>query len=149
MHGFGKMHGSSFRHEFVGRVLTDVWIESDLHGVNKIYDDRRNVDFISPLLEQMQEDILVALGRDPKLADVLFEAQAPGYWRRTLEVIFQEYFGPKGIIVLTAAFADWKPAKPDRRLRILEGIIRTSSFDGERANAAALYKKLSGREYVH
>ena len=133
----------------VGHLLTQVWMDSDLHGVNSIYDERRNVDRITPLLEAMQEEILVALGKDPKLADVLFEAQAPEYWKRTLEVIFQEYYGPKGVVVLTAASSDWKPAMPDRRLKILEGIIRTSNFEGERANAAALYKKLSGREYVH
>jgi hypothetical protein len=147
VHGFGNMHGSSFRHEFVGRVLTDVWMESDLHGVNKVYDDRRNVDLISPLLEQMQEDILVALGKDPNLANVIFEAQAPEYWKRTLEVIFQEYYGPKGIIVLTPAINSGF-TRYDRRLVILEGIIRTSNFEGERNNAAALYKKLAGKEFV-
>ncbi len=146
LHGFGTMHGPRFRHGFVSGVLTDVWMRSDLRGVNRVYNDHRDIDLVSPLLQQMQEDVLEALGKDPSLAKILFDAQAPEYWRRTLGIIFQEFYGPKGIIILTSV-TDPGTARYDWRLEILAGIIRTSHFEGERGNTAALYKRIAGRAF--
>ena len=117
-YGFEQMHPLATEPRRVGRVLTPVRLESDLRGVHKVHDARRNFDLLTP-----------------------------EYWKRTLEVIFQEYYGPKGIIVLTPAINSGF-TRYDRRLTILEGIIRTSAFEGERNNAAALYKKLTGKEFV-
>jgi hypothetical protein len=154
--GFEKKHGTRFKHREVGDQLTFAFEEARIDGINKIYDDKRSwapVDLVSPLLWQMQTDILERLHEDLDLITKLFRDDASEWTRRRLRALFERYYGPKGMTrepqldpenyetARTAAAYD------DKLLKVINMITRGAS-EGERAAARAVYKHRTGHDYV-
>lgn len=149
---FGRKHSRSFEHDLVWRQLTGVLMEGDMRGINRIYDTSRweTKDLISPLLFQMQTDILEKLYEDESLLGYLFGENVSEYWKKRLAVIVENYYGPKGIVHIEQRRVQVQPlVQVDHHLlHRLERIIKESHFEGEKEAARRLYKRMMGRDFV-
>lgn len=158
---FRNMYGRRFEHVSVAQILVDVACTASLSGINRIYDDRNRdwlnrplVDKVTPLLEQMQADILVRLLDDAGLFDRIFPEHASIYWKRRLQVIVEQFNAPKEVEVSNKKAGPIKPRVPlaenkRRRLRSIIHIIeRPDTEEGLRACAHAVYERIMGCPYT-
>jgi len=152
---FERMHHDEFKHKDVWEQLQFVQQTGSLKGINRILDDRRNLDLINPLLEQMQYEILTELRQKPELVEVIFSKEASSYWQKWMRVIFERYYGPKGMVFVGEAPVE-EPRemkirsldeKTQRRLEVIGKIIKGTKFDGVREAAKAAWERLTGRPF--
>lgn len=143
---FSVRHGERFHHRQVWSQLELLMYNDDLRGINRIYDTRRwdPLDLISPLLFQMQTDIIDRLWEEEGLLEFLFgEEHAGEYWRKRLKVILERYYGPSGMVHLPQknhSVPSSRRIDPESNRARLRRIIKESHFEGERNAAIEFYK---------
>jgi hypothetical protein len=155
--GFTRKHGNRFQHELVHQYLGSLDYDQRLTGINKIYDTRypfREVDLITPLLHQMQTDILEVMREESELVSLLFSEQNSDRNKRCLRTLFERYFGPKSLIGmprnLFAEEEEKNDKNPTRRARILPSIItliNRGACEAEREAARHIYRHITGHDY--
>lgn len=150
---FGRKYGGRFQHELVHRYLCHVDWDQCLTGINKIYNTRvrwKEIDLISPLLEQMQTDILEVMRGEPELI-LLFSEEASTLAKRRMRALFERYYGPKEMTHRpqkspTPQTPEYNP----RKLRIIPGIIaliQGGKTAAEREAARHIYHHITGNTY--
>ncbi len=148
---FRNKHGSRFQHDLVSSLLDQVLYEGDMRGLHKIYDDRNmwsNKDLITPLLVQMQNDIVHRLLEDPDMVSFLFGENAGSYWNRRLSIILDKLYAPSQMVYVgVAASASAQTPYNEALLERLSKIIQQSHYEGERQAARKLIAKLTGRAF--
>lgn len=154
--GFRKQHGNRFHHRDVSRWFQYFDECRTLNGVNEILDDTHDSflffgsngkDLVTPLLEQMQQDILKKLFGKEELALLLFKGE---YMRRRLAVVMERYYERRIECVPQDRRHRGDRTRErmgDRRLKVLETLIRRGATEGERMTAKAAWERITGREY--
>lgn len=171
---FGKMHGKKLWHEHVFWVLDDIRYTANLReeqfstdcmypefshkrSIQWIYEPAHwmgsdSVDFITPILHQMQADIIAAMLEDDELVLYLMRGMQREDLARNTRVLFENYYAHGIIRVQSMDEAGiWKAddnSPFDRRLKLIERLILRGSTEGERSAAQNLYKRISGHDYV-
>ena len=154
---FAKRYGRRFQHERVWDQLQNV-LEGELRGINKIYDDTTwrmdRTDLVTPLLHQMQTDILERLFEDESLVEILFRDDDPEYIKRCLKTVFEQYYGPKSVAYVGHRKEYHHGEKSSnltyatvKKLRAIEVLIKRGATEGEREAAREAYQRVAGHAY--
>lgn len=151
--GFARKHGMKFRHVEVSEILSRVLWPESLYGINRIYDDLRGRDLVSPLLRQMQDDILEALFKEPELADLIFSEANGKHWNQRLEILFERYYGPKEVVCVPQPVRVSRPTDGNGRfshaLEVIKRLIQRPETNlGVREAALAAYERITGQVFV-
>ena len=162
---FGKQHGNKFSHVGVEQTLEGIGQTGDLRGVSRIYNDRNRdwigrpqVDKITPLMEQMQNDILQRLLEDKTMFERIFSEKASAYWKRRLQVIVEMFNAPRALVISEQKaegathqpflrLRDLDPKKQRQLASIIHIIERTDTEEGLKECARAIYQRIMGRPY--
>jgi len=151
---FSKRHPEkNFHHIEVWHQLEFTLMEGTLTGINRIYDNRYSLhfdahkDLISPLLHQMQIDILEAMYQDPYLEKMILNVESE-YLKNRLRVIFEMWYGPKDLQVAPNFSKNQQgvpPSNKARKLELLERLIKRGATEGEKEAAKAAWERISGQ----
>ncbi len=162
---FHKKYGNRFEHVNVDLTLENIVQGGDLRGISRIYNDRNKtclgqpvVDKITPLMEQMQNDILQRLLEDDTLFGRIFPEKASRYWKRRLQVIVEMFNAPRGLVVSERKtdntthqsfrnLQDLDPKKQRQLASIIHIIERQDTEEGLKECARAVYQRIMGRPY--
>ncbi len=155
---FREIHGSKYQHVMVWEYLWQVLVGGNLRGINQIYDDTncrwRKIDLITPVLAQMQEDILWAMLENNSLVSLLFGEKAGEHWKARLGVILEKYYAPRDVLCvprpdyfekLNTSDTSERKVKERWLMEKMLAIIETSHFEGEKEAARRVYEKLAGK----
>ena len=160
---FQKKHGNRFDHVNVGYALDYVSETGDLHGISRVYDTRRTdfmgkpkVDKITPLMEQMQADILQKLLEDETMFARIFPKNASKYWKQRLRVIVEMFYAPRDLALGKGSnsthqpfrnLEDLEPKKQRQLSSIIHIIERDDTEPGLLECAKQVFERLMGRPY--
>lgn len=97
-----KEHGDLYRHREVYNHLMHLLQYGEIQGINKIYNDGRlgrKVDYITPLLHQMQEDVLTKMFEDVSLVGIFFGENVSEHVAKRMKVFFDRYYSTREVAV--------------------------------------------------
>jgi len=154
---FREENGDKFQHDKIWKILSSARESADLSTIEEVfYQQETDLDrWVSPLLEQMQYEILTELRDKPELTEKIFSEQASEFWQKRMKVLFERYYGPKEM-VFVAEVASGKETpragsideKTRKKLDIIEKIINGGTqFEGLRQAAKAAWERLTGKPY--
>ena len=159
MEEFSRKHFSDFQIRLVAQILENFLWTGEITGIKRIWDGLDGEDLLTPLMLQIQSEILDILFENEELALKLFSPENSEYWLKRMEVLIERYYAPRNLINVPQpkssipkqkSFTEYISGldyRTRRRLKLVEELIKRGATDGEKAAARESYKRVSGIDY--
>ncbi|MBI2645096.1 hypothetical protein HYW94_02885 [Candidatus Uhrbacteria bacterium] len=161
---FAKLHGDGYSHSAILRLFGDIFeresVDFENEELERVYTTgytmgfSEKADLATPLLERIQGDILQKLFQDETLLEKLFSKEkTSAYWRKRLHVIFEQYYGPKDVVVHATSEADKKTEqkvdnKTIAKILAVIALAERGANEDEKDAAQKAFSRLTGKEYT-